>query len=209
MKHKTPNQKPSSKGWFKFFARSKSQRLHAASPAADFSEDDGISPNSISRTLSVLILIHVIAIGALIIHQRFLKTATPAPAPPVEKIVLKQLPSAPVVVKTPTPEAAVAVSSEAGLVVVPTKAIAAKSERSIAQQNIIQNPVASQVSHTAVVETKAKPEKDVVKKSYIVKAGDSPAKIAAKHKVSVDALMKANDIKDPRKIKIGALLKIP
>jgi LysM repeat protein len=44
---------------------------------------------------------------------------------------------------------------------------------------------------------------------YTVAKGDSPYKIAKKFKVTPDALMKANNITDPKKIQIGQKLKIP
>jgi LysM repeat protein len=44
---------------------------------------------------------------------------------------------------------------------------------------------------------------------YTVVKGDNPYKIAKKFKISTEALMKANNITDPRKIQIGQKLKIP
>ncbi|MFI0347840.1 MAG: LysM peptidoglycan-binding domain-containing protein [Chthoniobacterales bacterium] len=44
---------------------------------------------------------------------------------------------------------------------------------------------------------------------YTVVKGDNPYKIAKKFHVSYDALMKINNITDPRKIQIGQKLKIP
>jgi LysM repeat protein len=44
---------------------------------------------------------------------------------------------------------------------------------------------------------------------YIVRAGDSPASIAAQFKVKTDDLMAANNIEDPSKLQIGQSLKIP
>lgn len=45
--------------------------------------------------------------------------------------------------------------------------------------------------------------------SYVVAKGDNPYSIAKKFKVTQDALMKANNIDDPRKLKIGQKLIIP
>ncbi len=46
-------------------------------------------------------------------------------------------------------------------------------------------------------------------KTYIVAKGDNPVSIARKLKVSYDALMAANHIEDPHKLKIGQKLIIP
>ena len=45
--------------------------------------------------------------------------------------------------------------------------------------------------------------------SYTVKSGDSPYGIARQHRVSLDELNRVNGIADPRKIKPGAVLKVP
>lgn len=45
--------------------------------------------------------------------------------------------------------------------------------------------------------------------TYEVKSGDTLGKIAGNFKVSVDALMKANNITDPRKLRVGQKLTIP
>lgn len=45
--------------------------------------------------------------------------------------------------------------------------------------------------------------------TYTVQKGDSLARIAKKYGVKVDDLQKINDIKDPRKIQIGQVIKIP
>ena len=58
--------------------------------------------------------------------------------------------------------------------------------------------------------TEAAPEKESPSKaSYVVAKGDTPISIAKKLKVSQETLMKANNIDDPRKLKIGQTIKIP
>ena len=44
---------------------------------------------------------------------------------------------------------------------------------------------------------------------YVIQSGDNPWTIAQKHGIEVDALMKVNDIKDPKNLKIGDQLKLP
>ena len=58
--------------------------------------------------------------------------------------------------------------------------------------------------------TEAAPEKATsTPASYIVAKGDTPISIAKKLKVSQETLMKANNIDDPRKLKIGQTIKVP
>jgi LysM repeat protein len=66
------------------------------------------------------------------------------------------------------------------------------------------------VSAKPQAKTEAAPEKDTPSKSsYIVAKGDTPISIAKKLKVSQEKLMKANNIDDPRKLKIGQTIKVP
>jgi len=53
------------------------------------------------------------------------------------------------------------------------------------------------------------PSPTVGEQTYIVKAGDNPASIAAQFKIKTDDLMAANNIDDPQKLQIGQTLKIP
>lgn len=73
-------------------------------------------------------------------------------------------------------------------------------------------PVQSAAAKAApVAETKEAPKEAPAKagESYVVSKGDNPFSIAKKFKVTQDALMKANNIDDPRKLKIGQKLVIP
>jgi len=72
-------------------------------------------------------------------------------------------------------------------------------------------PVQSAAAKAAPVETKevAKEAPTAAGESYVVAKGDNPYSIAKKFKVTQDALMKANNIDDPRKLKIGQKLVIP
>ncbi|MFM8364431.1 MAG: LysM peptidoglycan-binding domain-containing protein [Verrucomicrobiota bacterium] len=88
----------------------------------------------------------------------------------------------------------------------PTPSVVAKPE--------IQKPVAQPVAEIpkpAAPESKpvAKVEPSASGKSYVVAKGDNPYSIAKKFQVTQDALMKANNIDDPRKLQIGQKLVIP
>ena len=73
-------------------------------------------------------------------------------------------------------------------------------------------PVQPVVAKTAPAEPLASAKEaaaDSAGQSYVVAKGDNPYSIAKKFKVTQDALMKANNIDDPRKLKIGQKLAIP
>jgi len=46
-------------------------------------------------------------------------------------------------------------------------------------------------------------------KTYVVRKGDTPLKIAREHGCNYDDLMRVNSIKDPKKIQTGQVLKLP
>lgn len=84
----------------------------------------------------------------------------------------------------------------------PTPSVVAKPEP--------QQPVAA-APKPAAPELKpvAKAEPSLSGQSYVVAKGDNPYSIAKKFQVTQDALMKANNIDDPRKLQIGQKLVIP
>lgn len=45
--------------------------------------------------------------------------------------------------------------------------------------------------------------------TYTVRSGDNPWTIARNHGVSLDALLELNEIKDPKSLKVGDILKLP
>lgn len=76
---------------------------------------------------------------------------------------------------------------------------------SVVAKPVPAQPVAAKTAPAApVAETKSD-----AGQSYVVVKGDNPYSIAKKFKVTQDALMKANNIDDPRKLKIGQSLVIP
>lgn len=53
------------------------------------------------------------------------------------------------------------------------------------------------------------PSPTVGEQTYVVKAGDNPATIAAQFHITSDDLMAANNIDNPQKLQIGQTLRIP
>jgi LysM repeat protein len=70
-------------------------------------------------------------------------------------------------------------------------------------------PVVAKTAPAEPVASAKEPAADSAGQSYVVAKGDNPYSIAKKFKVTQDALMKANNIDDPRKLKIGQKLAIP
>jgi LysM repeat protein len=70
-------------------------------------------------------------------------------------------------------------------------------------------PVMAKTAPAEPVASAKEPAADSAGQSYVVAKGDNPYSIAKKFKVTQDALMKANNIDDPRKLKIGQKLAIP
>jgi LysM repeat protein len=67
-------------------------------------------------------------------------------------------------------------------------------------------PVAAPAAPVAPASPVAQP---VEQKKYVVKAGDNPWKIAKAHGISLEELLKANEIKDSKKLAIGDVLLLP
>lgn len=69
-------------------------------------------------------------------------------------------------------------------------------------------PPAPAADPTAPVATPA-PVAAAAPSTYTVQAGDNPWTIAKKHGIPLEELLKVNQIKDPKNLKIGDVLKLP
>ena len=67
-------------------------------------------------------------------------------------------------------------------------------------------PVAAPATGSA---TSSAPTSATAQRTYKVQAGDTPAAIARKHSVKLEALLAANPGLEPRKMKVGQVLNIP
>jgi LysM repeat protein len=61
----------------------------------------------------------------------------------------------------------------------------------------------------AIIVEPAAPTDATTATSHTVVSGDTLWRIASKYKVTTDALMKANGIDDPKKLRLGMTLKVP
>lgn len=242
----------------------------AAATAADMEMDDGGS--KISRALTIIFLIHIVAIGLLFVHKRFLEgrpqdsvgsvantvVEHQAPVVAVEQPVeprresLPQLTSGekPYVVKPGDNYGRIAAAAGVdeqdlrqinqhanigpGLILkIPPKRIVAEEpaevtairaqvpsdrDRGLVDAVDVSNaprahPVKVETTKVKGGGTKAEPAVETTSratgKSYVVQSGDSVSRIAGRYKVDQKALMRANSISDPRKMKVGMKLVIP
>jgi len=279
MKHQIlpVKRRPAPKGILKRLSAVTRGRKQRVAATAEMDTDDGSS--KISRALTIIFLIHIVAIGGIFVHQKFLDSRMPAVeivksgkkpkagksasesaatgAPtglelprfaPGEKpyfvrqgdnygriattagvdesdlramnqnveivpgLMLKIPPKR--IVASEPPELAEIRSQELpaqdrGLVeAVPVNASAAPRAQVIAATPKVE-PKASAKLDAKTVAKRAETAAKTSSKSYLVKSGDTMTRIASKHSVKLDALMKANGIIDPGKIRIGTNLVIP
>lgn len=258
--------RPVSKGIFHRLSAvtRKRQRVSASATMSGMEMEDGGS--KISRALTIIFLIHIVAIALIFIHQRFLdgrpqestravtrEVATPAaaktvgtPAAPlvansgkthitkdgesyasiaagfgVAEQDLRQLNDdvalrKGLILKIPAGKA-VSVAAPVATAVDPALASEAVAPAAASDDGMVEAvPVDVSVAPKAkaIVENEsAMPAvKETAKasgKTHQVKKGDTIVKIAKQYKVTQDALMSANSITDPTKLKAGANLVIP
>lgn len=75
---------------------------------------------------------------------------------------------------------------------------------------VLPSPSESASTASPSASASAAPSASSATTNYVVRKGDNLTKIAAKFKVSLDALFKANpQVKDPGKLKVGDKLAIP
>ncbi len=245
-----------SKGLFKRLnavTNNRKQRV-AATSAQEFENED--SSSKISRALTIIFLIHIVAIGLIFVHQKFLDGKTlgapkqavavkPAAAmaasghsgalpklkPQDESYIVSQGDNFEIIAtKLGLEESALRQANPGteigpGIILkLPSKRIVAQDPPEIAairQQNVgdsdrgmVENvdvsnaPRATLVRPNVASSLKATPSA-ASGSSYVVKSGDSVWRIANRFKVDQKALMKANNISDARKMKIGMNLVIP
>ena len=261
--------RPASKGIFHRLSAvtRKRQRVSASATMAGMDMDDGGA--KISRNLTIIFMIHIVAIALIFIHQRFLEgrpqegkrsalRAVTAPimaqkpnaaVAPVEKSDkthitkdgetytsiaaslgvaqegLRQLNQniamrKGLILQVPAIKAK-AIAAHAVTVDPPlaasTAAAAAPAMSAATDDGMVEAvpvdvtlaPKAKTVVESAVASTVADDKIKPSGKTHLVKRGDTIVKISKQYKVTQEALMNANSITDPTKLKAGANLVIP
>jgi LysM repeat protein len=240
--------------------RRKKQRVAATASHGDFDYDDDYDSGSrITRVLTIIFFIHVVAIGLIFVHHYYLKRGLPAgavahqaavTAPAAEGAPAASEPSArrlstgdaPYIVARGDNYARIATAHEVSeadlraandnaeirpglLLKIPPKRIVAIEPPEVAA---IRNPAATApeadaatdgliavidpADRTAAATQPAIPRATPVAGSgrvHVVQAGETIWRISQQYNVNQDALMKANNITDPRRIRAGQQLQIP
>lgn len=253
--------RPVSKGIFHRLSAvtRKRQRVSASATMSGMEMEDGGS--KISRALTIIFLIHIVAIALIFIHQRFLdgrpKESTRAVArevaTPAVAAKTSDTPTAPLAANsgkthvTKDGESYASIAAMHGVAEADLRQL--NQDKAMRKGLILSIPVqkveVDQVVSEAVadgtaqttdamvavdavtdegmvdavpVDVSAAPKaKAIVEsespkasgKTHLVKKGDTIVKIAKQYKVTQDALMSANSITDPTKLKAGANLVIP
>ena len=252
--------RPAPKGIFKRLSAVTNRKQRVAAAATGEMEADD-SSSKISRALTIIFLIHIVAIGLIFIHQRFLDgrpsesadaksitnsepVAAPAARQPERprlasgdkpyivragdnypriaaaegvdeadlRLINKHVDIAPGLILKVPPKKIIAVESPE---VTALRTSAAKDDDLVPAVDVSNAPRAQLVRGTRPVASvpvnTAPTTAPVVSsgKSYVVQQGDSVWRIANRFKVNQAALMKANNISDARKVKVGMSLAIP
>ena len=253
--------RPVSKGIFHRLSavtRNRRQRVSASAAMSGMEMEDGGS--KISRALTIIFLIHIVAIALIFIHQRFLDGRPKESTRAVTREVAKPAVAAKTVSTTTAPLAAnsgkthVTKDGESYASIAAMHGVAEVDLRQLNQDKamrkglilsipvqkvevaeVVSEAVAEPVAPTtdavvaadavtdegmvdavpvdvsAAPKAKAIVESESAKasgKTHLVKKGDTIVKIAKQYKVTQDALMSANFITDPTKLKAGANLVI-
>jgi LysM repeat protein len=249
--------RPVSKGIFRRLqanTRNRKQRVAAAGTAAvpEMEEEEDHS-SRISRALTIIFLIHIVAIALIFIHHRFLDdrapeqeissltttTATPASdAQRRESLPRLSTGDTPYFVQTGDNYARIAAAFQVDendlreannhvnigpgqLLSIPPKRIVAEEPPEVAaiRANSHNN---SESGLVEAVDISGAPRAILIRpnnsspsapathgKTHVVQSGESIFRISSRYKVSQEALMRANGITDPRKMRVGSRLVIP
>jgi LysM repeat protein len=154
-------------------------------------------PNmKLSRALLIVLVLHVVAVAGIIAFNTIKSRQGP-------------LPLAPAQTKNASAAQTASVKSEGPAVASSSDLATARKDDSIPTR-VATKPAAKDERKTdrpkPTESSSAKPDPA---KTYVVAKGDNPVSIARKLKVSYAALMAANHIEDPHKLRIGQKLIIP
>lgn len=266
--------RPVQKGIFRRLSAVTRRKQHVAATAdADSDFDDGSS--KISRALTIIFLIHIVAIGLIFVHRNFLDSNAPEEVKAAAAATVvpgKELPAVapaaprrqdlprlstgekPYIVRAGdnytriaaslgvdesdlrlvnghtdiTPGTLLKIPPQRPAVAEPVPAVASLDETSTTHDDLSDGLVdaidvtnapravlvrgngnkaaTAEQPKAAATSPKASAASG---KTHVVKSGESIWRIATRYKVSPQALMKANNISDERKVKIGTSLTIP
>jgi LysM repeat protein len=162
----------------------------------DMDYEEMSEPNmKLSRALLIVLVLHVVAVAGIIAFNTIKSRQGP-------------LPFAPAQTKHPATSDSASAKSD-GPTVTTTDLTAPRKEDSIPTRVATKATPKEEKKTDKPKPTESAAPKIDPAKTYVVAKGDNPASIARKLKVTQSALMAANHIDDPHKLKIGQKLIIP
>jgi LysM repeat protein len=191
----------------RFFVRSRTFNASAARAATQAPADDDSDSTRLSGAFIVVLALHVIAVVGVFAFARIKenrKSSSPQTNAPQTSAAKK-----PAIVKPATAAqkpAAAAAASIAPATPAATPHAATPKPASVASST----PAPSDTKPSQAIAQKTTPAAEhKTFKNYVVRKNENPAKIAREHGCSYEELLKLNNIKDPKKIQVGQVLKVP
>ena len=191
----------------RFFVRSRTFNASATRAATQAPSDDDGDSTRLSGAFIVVLALHIIAVVGVFAFARIKEnrknsspqtTSTQVPAP--KKPALVKATAA-----APKPALAVVASLAPAN---PTLTAHATPKPASTASN---TPAPAETKPAQATAQKATPAAADHKtfKNYVVRKNENPAKIARDHGCTYEELLKLNSIKDPKKIQVGQVLKVP
>ena len=208
----------------RFFVRTRTYKATAAPAATQTSHDEDDGSNRLSGAFLVVLFLHMIAVVGVFAFARIKESRihTTPPEAPAAKTAAKPPAAKPPAAKVPAPATfptlvAASLPQPASRELVklspsPHNTPIVKEGQSLAIPGAKQPQKITATSENKSAQTAAQktaPADHKTGKTYTVRKGDTPLKIAREHGCSYDDLMKLNSVKDPKKIQTGQVLKLP
>ncbi len=192
----------------RFFVRSRTFNASAARATTQVPADDEGDGTRLSGAFIVVLVLHVIAVVGVFAFARIKENrkanspqgnttqATAPKTPPAKPPAAK-----PPAVKPTAPAAASIIATNPTVTPHATPKPANTAQGTPAP--------AEKPAQTTAQKASPTPAKKETAKIYVVKKNETAMKIARDHGCSYEDLLKMNNIKDPKKIQIGQVLKLP
>ena len=192
----------------RFFVRSRTFNASATRAATQAPGDDDSDSTRLSGAFIVVLALHVIAVVGVFAFAR-IKENRKSSAPPITSTQTSAA-KKPAAVKpaAAAPKAAAPVVAASLAPANPAATTHATPKPASAAQS---TPAPAETKPAQATAQKATPSSGDRKafKNYVVRKNENPAKIARDHGCTYEELLKVNNIKDPKKIQVGQVLKVP
>ena len=192
----------------RFFVRSRTFNASAARATTQVPADDEGDGTRLSGAFIVVLVLHVIAVVGVFAFAR-IKENRKANSPqgnPTQAAAPKTPPAKPPAAKPP----AVKPPAPAAASIVATNPTVTPRTTPKPANTVQATPTpADKPAQTATQKASPTPAKKETPRIYVVRKNETAMKIARDHGCSYEELLKLNNIKDPKKIQSGQVLKLP